>query len=79
MDSKTCPGTAARPAHTLPATSEHFSGDKARPDGFCPYCKRCAADIQRQWKHDNPDKVREMKRKYRVQARQRQAERGYDE
>jgi len=79
MDNKTCPGTAARPAHTLPATPEHFSWDKARQDGFCPYCKRCAADIQRQWKHEHPEKVRDMKRKYREQARLRHAEKDYDE
>jgi hypothetical protein len=74
---KTCPGTGAQPAHELPATAEHFSGDCTRQDGFCPYCKHCAAEKQREWKRNNPEKVRKMKKDYRDRERQERLEHPY--
>ena len=61
--SKTCPGTPEQPAHTQ--LTDMFSRDKARPDGLCVYCKPCMAWRQRQWKRNNPDKVRAAKALYR--------------
>lgn len=61
--SKLCPGTSERPAHT--DLSDKFSKDKARGDGLCVYCRECAAWRQRQWKRNNPDKVRAAKALYR--------------
>lgn len=61
--SKLCPGTSERIAHT--EISDKFSKDKARGDGLCVYCRECAAWRQRQWKRNNPEKVKAAKALYR--------------
>jgi hypothetical protein len=63
---KTCPGAKPRPAHTEPVSA--FAADKNRPDGLFVYCRKCAAQKQREWRERNPDKVRAARLKYRTRA-----------
>jgi hypothetical protein len=56
---KTCPDCN----RTLPLSG--FTKNAARVDGLSVYCKPCAAERQREWKHNNPEKVRAAKRQYR--------------
>lgn len=62
--SKSCPGAGAQAAHTEPVSM--FAADKSRVDGKAPYCKKCAATKQREWKAKNPAKVKAAKLKYRM-------------
>lgn len=61
---KSCPGAGEQAAHTEPTSL--FANDKSRMDGKAPYCKKCAATKQREWKAKNPEKVRAAKMKYRM-------------
>lgn len=63
MTTKNCPGAGLQPAHV--ELIEMFSGDRSRIDGRAPYCKKCAATKQREWKANNPEKVKAAKVKYR--------------
>jgi len=65
---KICPGAGKQKRHVCEHTL--FSSDRSRTDGMAPYCKDCAAEKQRQWKHNNPVKVREAKKKYRAKEKQ---------
>lgn len=66
MTTKACPGAGEQPAHV--ELVELFAKDKSRVDGLAPYCKKCAATKQREWKALNPDKVRAARLKYRQRA-----------
>lgn len=66
MTTKSCPGAGEQIAHVEETTL--FAGDKSRADGLAPYCKKCAATKQREWKARNPEKVRAAKLKYRQLA-----------
>jgi hypothetical protein len=61
---KHCPGSTGQEAHVEPTTL--FASDKSRTDGLAPYCRKCAATKQREWKQRNPEKVRAAKTKYRT-------------
>lgn len=65
MTTKTCPGAGVL-AHVEETTA--FASDRSRIDSLAPYCKKCAATKQREWKQRNPDKVRAAKAKYRLRA-----------
>lgn len=64
MTTKSCPGATAQDAHTEDVTA--FAGDRSRRDGLAPYCRKCAATKQREWKVKNPEKVKAAKLKYRL-------------
>lgn len=66
---KSCPGNRNRKRHQLPADDKHFSRNKSRSDGFAPYCRVCAAEIQREWKRQNADKVKAAKQAYMARKR----------
>ena len=66
MTAKHCPGAGEQQEHVEDASL--FSRDSSRPDGLAPYCRKCAATKQREWKKRNPEKVRAMKAKYRSRA-----------
>ena len=63
VPSKFCYGDGENQPPHLVSKSE-FSMDSRREDGLSVYCKSCAAARQRAWKHANPQKVREAKKKY---------------
>lgn len=64
MTTKKCPGAGIQVEHV--EDTALFASDKSRMDGLAPYCRKCAATKQREWKAKNPDKVRAMKQKYRL-------------
>lgn len=66
MTTKSCPGAGEQPSHVEELSL--FASDKSRIDGRAPYCKKCAATKQREWKARNPEKVRAQKLKYRQRA-----------
>jgi len=63
MIEKTCPRCSERKALT------EFGHNRATPDGKAYYCLTCAAEVQREWKYANADKVREWKRRARERAK----------
>lgn len=68
---KRCGGDGdTQPPHI--AGKSEFGVERKRPDGLCPYCKKCNASRQRRWKRNNVEKVREDKRNYRISQRKRQ-------
>lgn len=67
LATKSCPGAEGQVRHVV-ALSD-FSTDKTRADGHAPYCKSCAAAIQRAWKRNNRDKVNASKRAYRAREK----------
>lgn len=64
MTTKTCPGAGEQVTHTEETTL--FASDRSRIDALAPYCKKCAATKQREWKRKNPEKVRAAKAKHRL-------------
>lgn len=66
MTTKRCPGAGEQIAHDEDVGL--FSKDASRADGIAPYCRKCAATKQREWKKRHPDKVRAMKLKYRSRS-----------
>ena len=62
-DTKVCPGYGDTDEHVLPVSE--FGKNRARVDGLCVYCKRCAALVQKTWKKAHPEQVRAAKRAYR--------------
>jgi hypothetical protein len=63
MTTKSCPGAGTQEAHVEETLV--FASDRSRRDGLAPYCKKCAATKQREWKKLNPEKVKAAKLKYR--------------
>jgi hypothetical protein len=61
---KRCMGDGDKQLSHVVNQSE-FGPDTKRNDSKCPYCFKCAASRQRQWKHRNPEKVKAAKREYR--------------
>lgn len=41
-----------------------FGRNSARPDGVHIYCRACSAELAREWRRANPEKVRARKRAY---------------
>lgn len=41
-----------------------FGSNRSTPDGLMYYCKVCAAKKQKQFRKDNPEKVRAAREKY---------------
>jgi hypothetical protein len=64
--SKQCPGAGEQKQHVEDAGM--FASDRSRTDGLAPYCRKCAATKQREWKARNPEKVRAQKLKARERA-----------
>jgi hypothetical protein len=53
------------PACKIPKELDEFGIDKSRKDGSYSYCRECTRERGRQWRKDNPEKMksREMKRR----------------
>lgn len=58
---KYCP----RCEEEFPATLEYFSPDKQFKSGLASACKKCVAEMSRDWRTRNPDKHLEAKREWR--------------
>lgn len=61
MTTKSCPGASGQIEHV--ELVEMFASDRSRRDGLAPYCKKCAATKQREWKAKNPEKVRKYRQR----------------
>jgi hypothetical protein len=43
---------------------EEFSNNKSKGDGKCSECKLCAKQYKKQYRKDNPEKIRQTQQKY---------------
>ncbi len=58
MDMKECRACGRQ----FPRTPEYFHRHRAMKDGLCSLCKGCACAEKRQYRRDNPEKMREIDR-----------------
>jgi hypothetical protein len=64
---KRCPGTKTQQPHT--EDYAEFSDSTTRPDGKAAFCRHCAAEVQREWKRANPEKVKAARIAYAAKCK----------